>query len=234
MYRPGGRAQNGAAFFLGSDMTDATVVLIADDHPLVRRALAETLAEVMSPAPSVVEAGGFADVLAILGERTVDLLLLDLSMPGMNGFAGLASLRAAFPAVPVIMVTANEDPGVIRQAMEFGASGYLPKSTPLAEIGDAIETVLGGGVWFPEAAAADTPEHGELSRRVAELTPQQLRVLALLTEGKLSKQIAYEMSITEATVKAHLSQIFRKLGVQNRTQAVIAVRGIGLDPAGGH
>lgn len=219
-------------------MTDATVVLIADDHPLVRRALAETLAEVMSPAPAVIQAGSFPEVLAVLGDRTVDLLLLDLSMPGMNGFTGLAALRAAFPAVPVIMVSANEEPAVMRQAMEFGASGYLPKSTPLAEIGDAIESVLGGGVWFPEAATGPSgapPERSELSRRVAELTPQQLRVLALLTEGKLSKQIAFEMSITEATVKAHLSQIFRKLGVQNRTQAVIAVRQSSLlDPAGGH
>jgi DNA-binding NarL/FixJ family response regulator len=212
-------------------MTDATLVLIADDHPLVRRALAETLAEVMSPVPAVLQAGSFPEVLALLGDRMVDLLLLDLSMPGMNGFTGLAALRAAFPAVPVIMVSANEEPAVMRQAMEFGASGYLPKSTPLAEIGDAIECVLGGGVWFPEAATGPSgtaPERSELSRRVAELTPQQLRVLALLTEGKLSKQIAFEMSITEATVKAHLSQIFRKLGVQNRTQAVIAVRQLGL------
>ncbi|WP_342235009.1 response regulator transcription factor [Inquilinus sp. OTU3971] len=218
-------------------MTDATVVLIADDHPLVRRALAETLAEVMSAAPEVLQAGSFPEVLVVLGDRIVDLLLLDLSMPGMNGFTGLASLRAAFPAVPVVMVSANEEPAVMRQAMEFGASGYLPKSTPLAEIGDAIESVLGGGVWFPEAATGPSggaPERSELSRRVAELTPQQLRVLALLTEGKLSKQIAFEMSITEATVKAHLSQIFRKLGVQNRTQAVIAVRQLGIIEPTGH
>ncbi|TSD90308.1 response regulator transcription factor [Mycobacterium sp. KBS0706] len=218
-------------------MTDATLVLIADDHPLVRRALSETLAEVMSPVPAVIQAGSFPEVLALLGDRTVDLLLLDLSMPGMNGFTGLASLRAAFPAVPVIMVSANEEPAVMRQAMEFGASGYLPKSTPLAEIGDAIESVLAGGVWFPEAATGPSgaaPERSELTRRVAELTPQQLRVLALLTEGKLSKQIAFEMSITEATVKAHLSQIFRKLGVQNRTQAVIAVRQLGIIEPTGH
>ena len=218
-------------------MTDATLVLIADDHPLVRRALAETLAEVMSPVPAVIQAGSFPEVQDILGDRTVDLLLLDLSMPGMNGFTGLAALRAAFPAVPVIMVSANEEPAVMRQAMEFGASGYLPKSTPLAEIGDAVESVLAGGVWFPEAATGPSgaaPERSELTRRVAELTPQQLRVLALLTEGKLSKQIAFEMSITEATVKAHLSQIFRKLGVQNRTQAVIAVRQLGIIEPTGH
>lgn len=212
-------------------MTEVTVVLIADDHPMVRRALAETVSEVMPVPVRVIEVGSFAEIATVLEQRPVDLMLLDLSMPGMNGYGGLASLRASFPAVPVIMVSANEDPGVIRQAMEFGASGYLPKSTPLPGIGDAIESVLGGGLWFPEAAGDPSgmpPTQGELSRRIAEFTPQQLRVLLLLTEGKLSKQIAYEMSITEATVKAHLSQIFRKLGVQSRTQAVIAIRRLGL------
>jgi DNA-binding NarL/FixJ family response regulator len=216
-------------------MTDATIVLIADDHPMVRRALAETVAEVMAGPVEVAEAGSFADVSETLARRTVDLLLLDLSMPGMNGFAGLASLRAAFPAIPVIMVSATEDPGVIHQAMELGASGYLPKSTTLADIGDAIESVLGGGVWFPDAAGdPGAAPAADLARRVAELTPQQLRVLLLLGDGKLSKQIAWEMAITEATVKAHLSQIFRKLGVQSRTQAVIAVRQLGsLAPSKG-
>jgi DNA-binding NarL/FixJ family response regulator len=210
-------------------MTDPTIVLIADDHPMVRRALAETVTEVMTGPVEVAEAGSFADISETLGRRSVDLLLLDLSMPGMNGFTGLAALRAAFPAIPVIMVSANEDPGVIRQAMELGASGYLPKSTTLADIGDAIESVLGGGVWFPDAATdpAVAPAAADLARRVGELTPQQLRALLLLAEGRLSKQIAWEMSITEATVKAHLSQIFRKLGVQSRTQAVIAVRQLG-------
>ncbi|MDR6291591.1 DNA-binding NarL/FixJ family response regulator [Inquilinus ginsengisoli] len=208
-------------------MTDATVVLIADDHPMVRRALAETLAEVMPVPVRVIEVGSFAEIAPVLERQAVDLMLLDLSMPGMNGYGGLASLRASFPTVPVVMVSANEDPGVIRQAMEFGASGYLPKSTPLAGIGEAIETVLGGGLWFPDALDAP-PSPGELSRRVAEFTPQQLRVVLLLAEGKLSKQIAFEMSITEATVKAHLSHVFRKLGVQSRTQAVIAIRQLGL------
>lgn len=210
-------------------MTDATIVLIADDHPMVRRALAETVTAVMAGPVEVAEAGSFADVSETLGRHPVDLLLLDLSMPGMDGFTGLAALRAAFPAIPVIMVSANEDPGVIRQAMELGASGYLPKSTTLADIGDAIESVLGGGVWFPDAAAdsGTAPASADLARRIGELTPQQLRVLLLLADGKLSKQIGWEMAITEATVKAHLSQIFRKLGVQSRTQAVIAVRQLG-------
>lgn len=222
-----------AASFFRAVMTDATIVLIADDHPMVRRALAETVTEVMTGPVEVDEAGSFADVTATLGRRPVDLLLLDLSMPGMNGFTGLASLRAAFPAIPVIMVSANEDPAVIRQAMELGASGYLPKSTTLADIGDAIESVLGGGLWFPEAVDdAAAPGAADLARRVGELTPQQLRVLLLLAEGRLSKQIAWEMSIAEATVKAHLSQIFRKLGVQSRTQAVIAVRQLGALPKG--
>lgn len=212
-------------------MTDATLVLIADDHPMVRRALAETVVEVMPVPVRVVEAGSFAEIEAVLEGQPVDLMLLDLSIPGANGFGGLATLRASFPAVPVIMVSANEDPGVIRQAMEFGASAYLPKSTPLSRIGDAIEAVLAGGVWFPEGA-------GEVSvaalSPVSDFTPQQIRVALLLAEGKLSKQIAFDLAIAEATVKAHLSQIFRKLKVQSRTQAVIAIRALGLlDPPDG-
>jgi DNA-binding NarL/FixJ family response regulator len=212
-------------------MADDTHVLIADDHPLVRRALAEAIVETLPASVRVTEAGTFAETSDALRTGSIDLLLLDLSMPGMSGFTGLASLRATFPVVPVVVVSANEEPAAMRQSMELGVSGYVPKSTPLPVIGEAVETVLGGGVWFPEAAEAGRAElsHRDLAARMAELTPQQLRVLLLLTHGKLNKQIAYEMALTEATVKAHLSQIFRKLGVQSRTQAVIAARHLGVD-----
>lgn len=215
-------------------MADETQILIADDHPLVRRALAEAVAETLSAPARVFEAGSFTETSSILADRPVDLLLLDLSMPGMSGFVGLASLRAAFPAIPVIVVSANEEASAVHGAMELGAAGYVPKSTPLPVIGEAVEAVLGGGIWFPAAAEAGGAElpAGELAARLAELTPQQRRVLLLLTEGRLNKQIAYELALTEATVKAHLSQIFRKLGVQSRTQAVIAARRLGVDGRG--
>src|SRR5579859_3728659 len=196
-------------------MAHATRVVIADDHPLVRSALAEALGQVLAGS-EIVEVGSLPDATAALDNAAADLLLLDLQMPGMNGLASLASLRSAYPAVPILVVSANEDPLVMREVIEFGASGFLPKSTPVAEIGAAVAAILAGGIWLPEAASAaylDESE-SELARGIAELTPQQRRVLMLLTDGKSNKQIAFELAVTEATVKAHLSQIFRKLGVK--------------------
>jgi len=192
---------------------------------MVRRALAESLGRVLAGA-EIAEVGSLAEATAALDDGVTDLLLLDLQMPGMNGLASLAGLRGAYPAVPVLVVSANEDPLIMREVLEFGASGFLPKSTPVAQIGAAVAAILAGGIWLPEAAAAAYLDESdsELAARVAELTPQQRRVLMLLTEGKPNKQIAFELAVTEATVKAHLSQIFRKLGVRSRTQAVITAR----------
>jgi DNA-binding NarL/FixJ family response regulator len=200
-------------------------VVIADDHPLVRRALAASLDQVLSSA-EISEVGSLPETTGALERGDTDLLLLDLQMPGMNGLASLAALRSAYPAVPILVVSANEDPLIMREVLEFGASGFLPKSTPVAEIGAAVAAILAGGIWLPEAASAaylDESE-SELAQGIAELTPQQRRVLMLLTDGKSNKQIAFELAVTEATVKAHLSQIFRKLGVRSRTQAVISAR----------
>jgi len=200
-------------------------VVIADDHPLVRRALAESLTRALGN-PDIIEVGSLAEATAALDRGETDLLLLDLQMPGMNGLASLAGIRASYPAVPVLVVSATEDPLIMREVLEFGASGFLPKSTPGGEIGAAVGAILAGGIWLPDAAgeAYLDEEDSELAARVAELTPQQRRVLMLLTEGKPNKQIAFELAVTEATVKAHLSQIFRKLGVRSRTQAVITAR----------
>ena len=200
-------------------------VVIADDHPLVRRALAESLTRTLGNA-DIIEVGSLAEATAALDRGETDLLLLDLQMPGMNGLASLAAIRASYPAVPVLVVSATEDPLIMREVLEFGASGFLPKSTPVGEIGAAVGAILAGGIWLPDAAgeAYLDDEDSELAARVAELTPQQRRVLMLLTEGKPNKQIAFELAVTEATVKAHLSQIFRKLGVRSRTQAVITAR----------
>ena len=200
-------------------------VVIADDHPLVRRALAEALERVL-PGAEIAEVGSLAEATAALDRADTDLLLLDLQMPGMSGLASLTGLRSAYPAVPILVVSASEDPLIMREALEFGASGFLPKSAPVAEIGAAVTAILAGGLWLPEAASAAYLDDSEsdLVARIAELTPQQRRVLMLLTDGKPNKQIAFELAVTEATVKAHLSQIFRKLGVRSRTQAVISAR----------
>ncbi|HLJ19550.1 MAG TPA: response regulator transcription factor, partial [Stellaceae bacterium] len=190
-------------------MAHAIRVVIADDHPLVRRALAASLDQVLSGA-EITEVGSLPEATAALERGDTDLLLLDLQMPGMNGLASLAALRSAYPAVPVLVVSANEDPLIMREVLEFGASGFLPKSTPVAEIGSAVAAILAGGIWLPEAASAAYLDESEsaLAQGIAELTPQQRRVLMLLTDGKSNKQIAFELAVTEATVKAHLSQIF--------------------------
>jgi DNA-binding NarL/FixJ family response regulator len=206
-------------------MAHSLRVVIADDHPLVRRALAESLARVLGRA-GITEVGSLAEATAALDAHQTDLLLLDLQMPGMNGLASLAGIRASYPAVPILVVSASEDPLIMREVLEFGASGFLPKSTPIGEIGSAVGAILAGGIWLPDAASEAylDDEDSELAARVTELTPQQRRVLMLLTEGKPNKQIAFALAVTEATVKAHLSQIFRKLGVRSRTQAVITAR----------
>lgn len=198
-------------------------IVIADDHPMVRRAVGEAVSKVV-PEAALVEVGTLAETMAAVGTApTPDLLLLDLNMPGMDGFTGIAALRAAHPAVPILVVTAHEDPAVPRSAQQFGAAGYVPKSAPLGVIGEAVKAVLAGDEWFPDVAAKATNASDGGSD---ELTPQQARVLVLLADGKLNKQIAHDMSITEATVKAHMTAIFRKLGVKSRTQAVIAARSL--------
>ncbi len=200
-------------------------LVIADDHPLFRGALREAVAGLYTQV-DIAEAGAFDEVSRILdnGDDT-DLILLDLTMPGVRGFSGLMYLRAQYPSVPVVIVSANDDPAVIRRCMDFGASGFIPKTLGVETMRDAISAVLKGGVWTPPdvdlAAAADAATTALLSR-LATLTPQQVRVLMMLSEGLLNKQIAYELSVSEATVKAHVSAILQKLGVESRTQAVIA------------
>ncbi|MFL5076907.1 MAG: response regulator [Microvirga sp.] len=211
-------------------------VVVADDHPLFRGALRQALASLL-PGAHVIEANGLDDLTATLArEGDIDLVLLDLTMPGVQGFSGLIYLRAQHPDVPVVIVSANEDPVVIRRAIEFGAAGFIPKSLESDRIGKAIQAVLAGDAWIPpdiELNASEDKETAEMMRRLATLTPQQVRVLMMLSEGLLNKQIAYELGVSEATVKAHVSAILQKLGVESRTQAVIASSKIGatLRPA---
>lgn len=200
-------------------------LLIADDHPLFRGAMREAVSGLLERV-DIAEAGTFDEVVALL-ERggDVDLVLLDLAMPGVRGFSGLMYLRAQYPSVPVIVVSANDDPAAIRRCMEFGASGFIPKTLGVEEMRAAISRILNGGVWTPpdvDLSAGSDAESAELMARMATLTPQQVRVLMMLSEGLLNKQIAYQLSVSEATVKAHVSAILQKLGVESRTQAVIA------------
>jgi DNA-binding NarL/FixJ family response regulator len=211
----------------GGELSDATPyrLVIADDHPLFRGALREA---VSGPYPDaeIAEAGSFEDVSKLLEKGSdVDLILLDLRMPGVRGFSGLMYLRAQYPSVPVVVVSANDDPAVIRRCMDFGASGFIPKTLGVEAMREAIKRVLAGEVWTPpdvDLSARADAETTALLARLASLTPQQVRVLMMLSEGLLNKQIAFELSVSEATVKAHVSAILQKLNVESRTQAVIA------------
>jgi DNA-binding NarL/FixJ family response regulator len=200
-------------------------IIVADDHPLFRGALKQAISGIFKEL-AVIEAGTLEEtVQALSGHGEVDLVLLDLKMPGVSGFSGLTFLRSQHPAVPIIVVSGVDDSATIRTCMEFGAAGYIPKTTPIEVMNKAIRAVLAGGTWTPPdiplGELADK-ETGDLIRRLASLTPQQMRVLTMLSEGLLNKQIAYELSVSEATVKAHVSAILMKLGVESRTQAVIA------------
>ena len=198
---------------------------IADDHPLFRGALREAVSGLFEHV-DIAEAGSFDEISSLLERGSeLDLILLDLAMPGVRGFSGLMYLRAQYPSVPVVVVSANDDPAVIRRCMDFGASGFIPKTLGIEPIRDAIARVLNGGVWTPpdvDLNATADAETAALMARLTALTPQQVRVLMMLSEGLLNKQIAYELGVSEATVKAHVSAILQKLGVESRTQAVIA------------
>jgi DNA-binding NarL/FixJ family response regulator len=200
-------------------------LLIADDHPLYRGALREAVNGLFERI-DIAEAGTFNEVTELLERGSeVDLVLLDLTMPGVRGFSGLMYLRAQYPGVPVIVVSANDDPAAIRRCMEFGASGFIPKTLGVEAMRGAISRILSGGVWTPpdvDLSAGSDAETAALMARMATLTPQQVRVLMMLSEGLLNKQIAYQLGVSEATVKAHVSAILQKLGVESRTQAVIA------------
>jgi DNA-binding NarL/FixJ family response regulator len=206
--------------------------VIADDHPLFRGALREALSGLFADA-EIAEAGSFDEaVSAIDGGGDVDLVLLDLAMPGVRGFSGLMYLRAQYPSVPVVVVSANDDPAVIRRCIDFGASGFIPKTLAVDSIRGAIGRILEGGVWTPPDVDLDRGADEEIAKlmaRLATLTPQQVRVLMMLSEGLLNKQIAYALGVSEATVKAHVSAILQKLGVESRTQAVIAASRIEVD-----
>jgi len=201
-------------------------VLIVDDHPLYRLALKGTVAAACANC-EIFEAdsvGGLFDALD--RHPRVDLLLLDLNLPGAYGFNALAHLRGSRPELPIIVVSASDDPRTMRQALAFGAQSFVSKSADAAAIGDSVRAVLRGEL-VTQAGTGPASEPGvddgalEIARRIAHLTPQQFRVLGMLCAGRLNKQIGADLQITEATVKAHMTVILRKLGAMNRTQAVL-------------
>lgn len=209
-------------------------ILVADDHPLFREALRGAVARNL-PAARLREAHDTATLYALVeDEPDADLLLLDLNMPGAQGFSALVHLRAQHPQLPIVIVSAREEPTVMRRALDHGAMGFIPKSADAQVLGEALQRVLEGDRWVPAAAsaapAASADEH-DVAARVSDLTPQQFRVLQMLGEGMLNKQIGYELGVSEATVKAHMSAILRKLGASNRTQAVLIAGRLAVDPA---
>ncbi len=198
-------------------------IVIIDDHPLFRDALKLTLQNRLAAA-SIEAAGSLEEALKLISAREIDLVLLDLTMPGVQGLSGLLYLRAQYASVPVIVISATEDRAVARNCLAFGAAGYVPKSANVTRINEAIDKVLAGGIFLPaemEMASDDDHDAEALAMKLAALTPQQVKVLMMLSQGLLNKQIAFELSVSEATVKAHVSAILTKLGVESRTQAVI-------------
>ena len=210
-------------------------ILIADDHPLFRSALQQALTMGLGAGVRLVEVASIAELEARLAEKTDwDLVLLDLNMPGAYGFSGLVLLRGQYPQLPVVMISAQEEAAVVVRAREFGASGFIPKSSSLEVLQQAVRQVLEGEVWWPpqsEDAVSLSSEAKAASAGLASLTPQQFRVLTMVCEGLLNKQIAYELSVSEATVKAHVTAIFRKLGVRTRTQAALLLQQLESVPA---
>lgn len=211
-----------------------TKLLIADDHPLFREALQGALATHFKDL-RIIEADSLETTLDALGQDDdVDLLLLDLHMPGSGDLYGLIRIREDFPLLPVAIISGTEDAAVIGRCIGFGALGFIPKSLPSQQIAEAIGAILDGDEWVPEGLRSQlqslSQEDIELADKVAALTPQQYRVLYYVHEGLLNKQIAYQLGITEATVKAHMTAIFRKLDVYSRTQAVLLAERLQLAP----
>ncbi|MFN3129829.1 response regulator [Roseibium sp.] len=206
----------------------ASKFLIIDDHPLFREAL-HSAVELAYPNSDTLDAASLDEANQLLQDDAgFDLALLDLSMPGVKGMDGLLHLRTHYPRLPVVVVSGAEDPPIIAQVLAYGAAGFIPKSSKKTTLADAIQQVMNGAVYVPETYAdgAEDPiddDTRKMIERLSSLTPQQIRVLQMICNGLLNKQIAYELSVGETTVKAHVSEILRKLSVSSRTQAVIEV-----------
>ena len=201
--------------------------LIVDDHPLYREALQSTVLRAFKSATTDEAASIAAACDSLAARRSTDLVLLDLSMENVSGFDGLITIRKRFPSIPIVVVSGLDEPRIVQDAIRFGAAGFVPKAAGKATLVASITAVLKGELGFPaETRSMAGQETGGgrrklLAERLAQLTPQQMRVLVMIRQGKLNKQIAHELSVGDSTVKAHVSEILRKLGVMSRTQIVI-------------
>ncbi len=204
-------------------------LLIADDHPMFRAALRHALGAI-APGAQIGEVASRSALEAAVADGTpYDLAMLDLAMPGAMGFSSLVYLRGERPELPVLIVSSDDHPRTIRRAQQFGAAGFVPKSAPAEALAEAVTAVLAGGLWFPPQQAERNEADAQLAQRLAQLTPQQLRVLMRMADGLLNKQIAHELSLAENTVKIHVTAVLRKLGCHSRTQAAVLVKALALD-----
>lgn len=204
-------------------------LLVADDHPLFRAAVIHMLREHL-PQYAIVEAASAATLgQALQAHPEVELVLLDLAMPGARGFSALLHVRGEYPEIPVVIISSNDQPRVIRRAQQFGAAGFIPKSAPADTMAAALDAVLAGDNWFPPMEAERSEADAALAARLAQLTPQQFRVLLCLADGLLNKQIAHELGLAENTVKVHVTAILKKLECYSRTQAAVLVKSLEND-----
>lgn len=208
--------------------------LVVDDHPLFLEALQRAIKTAMPDATTVEASSIDAAKTELQGKARFDVVLLDLSMPGVKGFDGLLELRGLYPKVPIVVVSALEDPRIIHEALSCGAAGFIAKSVSRDDLARSLRAAMDGSVTLPKGYHPPEPAEkggvrGELMQRLQTLTPKQLAVLKMLRQGLLNKQIAHELKIEETTVKAHVSEILRKLNVASRTQAVIEAGRIDFD-----
>lgn len=209
-------------------------ILIVDDHPLFVEALQRAIVSAF-PDTETRDAVSIEAAKNVLDSKMpFDVLLLDLALPGTRGFEGLLELRKLHPSLPIVVVSALEDPRIVQDVMRYGAAGFISKSADRAEIASALKDVMEGSLTLPKGykppeAPANFEARGDLVHRLKMLTPKQLSVLRMLRQGLLNKQIAHELQIEETTVKAHVSEILRKLSVSSRTQAVIEAQKIDFE-----
>jgi DNA-binding NarL/FixJ family response regulator len=213
---------------LGTILASKNTFIVADDHPLFREALIHAIGNCVDDA-TIIEADSLDTLQAVVeANPEADLLLLDLNMPGVSGFSALAYIRSNHEALPTVIVSAMDDPAVIRRSIQHGASGFIPKSSAIGTLEAGIRAVLDGEVWIPDGIDLRDDrldsEEARIAAGLSSLTPHQFRVLMMLGEGLLNKQIAYQLGVSEATIKAHVTAVLRKMGVNNRTQAVLAVQ----------
>ncbi|MEF3083361.1 response regulator transcription factor [Luteimonas sp. SMYT11W] len=207
-------------------MDAAPTILVADDHPLLRAAVLHALRDSLGQIRVIEAATASALEPALDAHPDIELVLLDLTMPGARGLSSLVWLRGERPELPVVVISSNDHPRTVRRVQQFGASGFISKSAPAESIGQAVANVLDGGSWFPPLTAERSEEDAQLASRLAQLTPQQFRVLLGIADGLLNKQIAHQLGLAENTVKVHVTAILKKLECHSRTQAAVLVKAL--------